>query len=174
MTAVIELAERGLVPDWLIRLGIRLRDKRLIDSKYPGDLESDRKRMQDFIEAMRASPIAPAPDTANLQHYEAPAEFFKMVLGKRLKYSSCYWPVEIDCLDAAEEAMLDLTCRRAELSDGMDVADLGCGWGSLSGWIAENYRNCRVLAVSNSQHQATTIRESISEKGLRKIDVQDR
>ena len=172
MTAAIELAERGFVPDWLIRLGIRRRDKGLIESKGPGDLESHRRRMQDFIESMRASSIAPSPDTANLQHYEAPADFFKMVLGKRLKYSACYWSGKVDSLDAAEEAMLDLTCRRAELNDGMDVLDLGCGWGSLSGWIAENYHDCRVLAVSNSQHQADTIREDILEKGIRKVEVE--
>lgn len=172
MTTVLELAERGLIPDWLIRLGIRLRDRRLIDRHEPGDLESQRRRMQEFVEAMRASPIAPSPDTANLQHYEAPADFFKMALGKRLKYSACYWPEEVDCLDAAEEAMLDLTCRRAQLNDGMDVLDLGCGWGSLSGWIAENYRDCRVLAVSNSKHQAATIREGISGKGLGNVEVE--
>jgi cyclopropane-fatty-acyl-phospholipid synthase len=172
MTTALELTERGLLPDWLIRLGIRIRDRRLIEGKDPGDLECHRRRMHEFIQAMRDAPIAPAPEKANLQHYEAPAEFFKLVLGKRLKYSSCYWPVEVESLDAAEEAMLDLTCRRAELSDGMDVLDLGCGWGSLTGWIAENYRECRVLAVSNSKYQATTIREGISEKRLGKVEVE--
>ena len=76
-----------------------------------------------------------------------PTEFFALVLGKRLKYSCCYWPEGVSTLDEAEEAMLHLTCERAQLEDGMRVLDLGCGWGSLSLWIAEQYPNTRVTAI---------------------------
>jgi cyclopropane-fatty-acyl-phospholipid synthase len=172
MTKLLELSERGIIPDRLIRMGIRLRDRRLIQREDPGNVESHRTHMREFVAMMRAGPIAMATDDANRQHYEAPADFFKLVLGKRLKYSACHWPSGITSLDDAEEDMLRLTCERAELSDEMDVLDLGCGWGSLTFWIAENYRDSRVLAVSNSKHQADTIREGISEKGIRHVEVQ--
>jgi cyclopropane-fatty-acyl-phospholipid synthase len=128
--------------------------------------------MRDFISDMNGAPIALETEAANVQHYEAPADFFKLVLGKRMKYSSCYWPDGVAFLDDAEEAMLDLTCRRAELTNGMNVLDLGCGWGSLTLWITEKYPDSRILAVSNSRYQADTIREGIAEKGLRNVEVQ--
>lgn len=171
MSVAIELAERRIVPDWLIRFGIRLRDRQLILCASPGDLESHRRYVQEFAKAMGSAKIAPSPETANIQHYEAPAEFFKLVLGDRLKYSACYWPGNVHSLNGAEEAMLDLTCLRAKLTNGMEVLDLGCGWGSLSVWIAEKYPDCKVLSVSNSKLQALAILESISEKGLKNVEV---
>jgi cyclopropane-fatty-acyl-phospholipid synthase len=93
-----------------------------------------------------------------------------LTLGKWLKYSCCYWPEGVETIDEAEEAMLHLTCERAGLEDGMEVLDLGCGWGSLSLWIAERYPNCRVLAVSNSQPQIGYIAERCRERGLRNVE----
>src|SRR6187551_975129 len=112
-----------------------------------------------FVDGLRDSPIAEHVDKPNEQHYELPPEFFQLVLGPRLKYSSCYWPAGVETLTQAEEAMLDLTCRRAGIEDGMEILDLGCGWGSLTLWLAERYPHARVLAVSNSRVQREFIRE---------------
>jgi cyclopropane-fatty-acyl-phospholipid synthase len=106
----------------------------------------------------------------NLQHYEVPPELFQLVLGKRLKYSCCLWP-EVDMtLDEAEEKMLELTCQRARLENGMTVLDLGCGWGSLTLWIAEHYPSCRILSVSNSRDQIDFIHQKAEQQGYDHID----
>jgi cyclopropane-fatty-acyl-phospholipid synthase len=112
-----------------------------------------------FVDGLRRAPIAEQVEKANEQHYELPAELFQLVLGPRLKYSSCYWPTGVQTLPQAEEAMLELTCRRAGIEDGMEILDLGCGWGSLSLWLTERYPNARVLAVSNSRVQREFIRD---------------
>jgi cyclopropane-fatty-acyl-phospholipid synthase len=127
--------------------------------------------LRGFLEQRRRSPIALHVEDANRQHYELPPAFFQRVLGARLKYSGAYWPAGVETLDAAEEAMLDLTCRRAGLTDGMRVLDLGCGWGALSLWIAERYPHCRVRAVSNSRAQADFIRAAATDRGCDRIDV---
>ena len=108
---------------------------------------------------------------ANAQHNELPAAFFETVLGPHLKYSSCLWPDGVDDLAAAEEAMLARSCERAGIADGMEVLDLGCGWGSLSLWIARKYRGTRVLSVSNSRTQARFIERRSQELGLTSVDV---
>jgi cyclopropane-fatty-acyl-phospholipid synthase len=123
-------------------------------------------------DAARVSPVSTGPiavetAAANEQHYELPPEFFGLLLGPRRKYSGCYWPAGVETLAGAEEAMLELTCERAGLEDGMEVLDLGCGWGSLSGWIAERYPRCRVLAVSNSAAQ----RAHVESLGLARVEV---
>jgi cyclopropane-fatty-acyl-phospholipid synthase len=117
------------------------------------------------------SPIAVHTSDANRQHYELPSAFFELVLGKRLKYSCCYWPDGVTSLDAAEKAMLELTCQRAQLEDGMDVLELGCGWGSLCLWIAARYPHTRVVAVSNSRTQKQYIDEQCQRAGLSNIET---
>jgi cyclopropane-fatty-acyl-phospholipid synthase len=102
-------------------------------------------------------PIAREVEKANEQHYEVSPEFFRLALGPRLKYSSCIWPRGVDTLAEAEDAMLELTCARAEIEDGMTILDLGCGWGSLSLWLAERYPNAQIHAVSNSKPQRELI-----------------
>ncbi len=156
----IGLAERGLVPDRAVRWGIR----RLLKDRLAEESSTDRRS---FLDELRRGPVALVPEKANEQHYEVPAAFFEQVLGPRLKYSACYWPQGVETLAAAEEAMLALTCERAGITDGMDILDLGCGWGSLAVWIAERYPNARVLAVSNSHAQ----RESIEARGLENLEV---
>jgi len=143
---LIELAETGLVPDSLIRLGIR----RLF-SKRLGEM--DDIDLAEFTHLLRRSPLAVETDAANLQHYEVPAEFFEAVLGPRLKYSCCLFGDSRTRLPQAEEAMLCLTCERAEIEDGMRVLELGCGWGSLTLWMAEHYPDCEITALSNSSSQ---------------------
>jgi cyclopropane-fatty-acyl-phospholipid synthase len=167
----IQLAEAGWLPDRLIRLGIRrmLRDR--LAEIAEADCETAGENRTRFLAALRQGPVALVPDLANEQHYEVPAAFFHHVLGPRLKYSSGLWPEGVDTLAEAEERMLDLTCQRAELQDGMRVLDLGCGWGSLSLWIAERYPDCRVLAVSNSKTQRESILQRSDRNGLRNIEV---
>jgi cyclopropane-fatty-acyl-phospholipid synthase len=146
---VDRVLETGRVPDPILRAGIRavcatrLRRER---RRAPGFKDA-------FVERLRESPIAEQVEKANDQHYEVPAEFFRLVLGPRLKYSSCLWPDGVETLAQAEEAMLALTCERAEVADGMTLLDLGCGWGSLTGWLAERYPGSRIVAVSNSRPQ---------------------
>ena len=145
--------ETNRVPDWLIRLGIRANLELGLRRRYQAGLDEREAERQELIAKLRQSPIAIAADQANRQHYEVPAEFFQLVLGKRKKYSCCLWPPGVDTLDRAEDAMLQLTCERAQLQDGMDILDLGCGWGSFCLWVAEHYPNSRVVAVSNARSQ---------------------
>ena len=126
--------DRNLLPDWLIRLGIRRLVADRLREEDLGDAGRQRERLMRFIGELKASPIALATDDANRQHYEVPAEFFRHVLGRRRKYSCGYWPEEIQTLDEAEEAMLDLSTRRARIREGESILDLGCGWGSFS-WL---------------------------------------
>ena len=170
MKTLIELAERGVVPDPVIRLGIRrLLRKRLRDEQAR---RQDNPSAEDhLIQSMRNSSIALHTREANEQHYEVPAEFFERALGSNLKYSACFWPDHVLSLDQAEREMLELTAARAQLSDGQDVLELGCGWGSLTLWMAENYPNSRILAVSNSRSQREFILSRARNKGLNNIDV---
>ena len=143
----LSLAERGWLPRALERAGIRgLLRQRIADLGREGSED-------DLIAKLLRSPIALETDTANEQHYELPPEFFEIVLGPFLKYSSAYWPDGVAELGAAEERMLELTCERAELVDGCDILELGCGWGSLSLFMVKRYPNSRILAVSNSAPQ---------------------
>ena len=147
----LALAERGLVPTPLLRRAIRgLCEDRLDELRTAGGLDR-------FIATLEGAPIALLPDQANAQHYEVASDFFSLVLGRQLKYSSCLYGPGIDTLDAAEEAMLALTCERAMLEDGQDVLELGCGWGSLSAFMARRYPRSRIVAVSNSATQRAFI-----------------
>jgi len=169
--SAIDLAERALIPDWLIRIGIRrlLASRlRMEESRNP---DEQRAYVKHFVEELRHSPIAVATDFANEQHYEVPTEFFRQALGPRLKYSCCYWPDPETTLTQAEEAMLDLFCSRAGVEDGMDILELGCGWGSLSLWIAHRYPRCRIHAISNSQTQREHIQSCCSSLGLNNVEV---
>ncbi len=164
MQWIYDSVERGLVPDPLVRLGIR----RLLRQRLR-QLWSERTSA--LIESMRAAPIAVHAADANRQHYELPAEFFRLVLGPRLKYSSCFWPAGVDSLEAAEKAALELTCERSGLADGMDILELGCGWGSLSLWMAERYPASRVLAVSNSAAQRRFVEAAAADRAISNLEV---
>jgi cyclopropane-fatty-acyl-phospholipid synthase len=163
--------ESGLVPDPLIRAGIRRLNRQRLDDIHAGDIERVADQLQSFVAYMHDAEIAPLPQHANQQHYEVPAEFFARVLGKHSKYSCAYWGEGIDNLDQAEAAALGITCRRAGIEQGMKVLDLGCGWGSLSLWIASKYPQCNVLAVSNSNRQRDWILARASERELYNIRV---
>ena len=132
MSIALEMAERGWIPDSLVRYGIRRMDRKLLREIYVPEGQALDEVKNAFVEKMRQSPIAINTQEANQQHYELPPAFFEAVLGRHLKYSSGYWPQGTQSLDQAEEKMLQATVERAALSDGQAILELGCGWGSLS------------------------------------------
>lgn len=150
---LLGLAERGYLPDALLRLGIRRQCDHRLRDEHAGDPAMAARRNAALIEELRRSPVAIHVDAANRQHYELPPEFFLRCLGPRLKYSGCYYPTGDETLAQAEEAMLELYGERAQLADGQDILELGCGWGSLTLWMAERYPNATITAVSNSSSQ---------------------
>ncbi|MGE6332808.1 SAM-dependent methyltransferase [Stenotrophomonas sp. NPDC077659] len=164
-------AERGWIPDIALRAGIRRLCAQRLQEEAEGGLEAQSVRFQRRIAELAGSPLALHVDAANRQHYEVPAAFFQACLGKRLKYSSCYYRTGHETLDQAEEAMLELYSQRAGLRDGQDILELGCGWGSLTLWMAERYPNARITAVSNSNSQREHILGQCQARGLRNVEV---
>lgn len=157
------VVDSGRVPDVVLRTAIRglLRARRAADGR---DVER-------LAELLWSGPVTVAVEAANAQHYEVPAAFFARILGPRLKYSAAWWPNEVRDLAGAEEAMLALTCRRAGIADGQDVLELGCGWGSLTLWMAEQYPGARIVAVSNSVSQREFVTARAAERGLDNVTV---
>jgi cyclopropane-fatty-acyl-phospholipid synthase len=168
---LIDATERGLVPDLLIRTGIRhlLKERLRKEAERQDSYQDDTRRS--FLQSLASSPIAREMQAANTQHYEVPAKLFCEMLGPRLKYSGCYWSPGVRTLAQAEEAMLALTCARAQVTDGMQVLDLGCGWGALTFWVAEHFPKCSVTAVSNSRSQRAYIEETARRSGRTNIRV---
>ena len=168
MYSLIALAERGFLPDSIIRLGIR-RLLRLriaeIDTTVATVAEAD------LAERLRDAPLAVATGEANAQHYEVTAEFFQRVLGPHMKYSCCYFENGDEALAQAEDDMLALTCQRAEIEDGMRLLELGCGWGSLTLRMARQYPHSQITALSNSASQREYILSQASVQGLTNLDV---
>jgi cyclopropane-fatty-acyl-phospholipid synthase len=164
-------SEQGLLPDRVIRLGIRrLLTERLIEIQH-NNCEAMSEAQYSFVQDMKLAPIALVPDKANDQHYEVPAEFFDLVLGKYKKYSCCYWTGDCASLDDAEKNALIETCTHAKLENGQDILELGCGWGSLSLWMAEKYPGSDITAVSNSSSQRKHIEATAAERGLNNLKV---
>ena len=169
---LIELCERGLIPDALTRHGIRRLCAQRLREEGATDPARAGQRFERLLAELRQSPIAIETEAANEQHYEVPARFFQLCLGKRLKYSSCYYPTGAETLDEAEEAMLALYAERAGLADGQEILELGCGWGSLTLWMAERYPNARILGVSNSHSQREHILAQAAARRLTNVEVQ--
>lgn len=168
---LIDFAERKMVPDSLIRIGIRQLLKKRLQDEMAFDPELASLRKHDCIEMLRNSPIAIETDAANEQHYEVPAAFYQMVLGKHLKYSACLWDSDCLTLDDAERAMLDLYLERAELKNGQHILELGCGWGSLTLHMAEMLPYARITAVSNSHSQRRHIEKTLQQRGLSNVRI---
>ena len=164
-------AERGWVPDWMVRRGIRRLLRARLAEIGAGDCEAAAAATRRFVEEMDASEIAPMPDQANSQHYELPPAFFREVLGPHRKYSCCYWGHGVEDLPAAEEAALAITAERAGLEDGMRILELGCGWGSLTLWMARRYPHARIVAVSNAASQRRCIEERAKRRGIGNLRV---
>ena len=171
MSVAISWIEQGYVPDAVVRRGIRTLCEQRLKNIEGGDAEAGARRTEDFVRLMDGSPIALAPELANAQHYEVPAEFFAQVLGPHRKYSSAWWPSGVSDLAAAEAAALDATCARAGLEDGQDILELGCGWGSLTLFMAARYPRSRITAVSNSKSQRAYIEEEARRRGLGNVRV---
>jgi len=169
--ALESLLERDVLPDPLLRVGIRRLLRARLRTECRGDIEAQMDALQGLIAQLRASPIAIETAAANSQHYELPTRFFQLCLGKRLKYSSGLWSAGAGSLDAAEEAMLRLSCERAEIADGQDILELGCGWGSLSLWLAEQYPNARITGVSNSATHRQYIEGECARRGLGNLRI---
>jgi len=163
---LLKWAESGSMPDAMLRVGIRRLLKGRLDL-----LREHPESTQEFLQRLADAPVAVDTDAANEQHYEVPTMFFLKVLGPRLKYSSCIWPEGVEDLASAENAMLDLTCKRAEIENGMDILELGCGWGSLTLWMAEQFPKSRILAVSNSATQRAHIETQAIDRGLCNVEV---
>ncbi len=170
-TMIISLVERGIVPDPIIRNGIRQRLRKTLAELPMHDCEAAAEHKKAFIAMLDDSPVAAVPERANEQHYEVPAEFFATVLGLRRKYSSCWWPTGVTTLEQAEEASLAETARRAGVDAGMDVLELGCGWGSFSLWAAEQFPSSRFTAVSNSSSQRAYIEGEAKRRGIENLTV---
>ncbi len=163
--------ERALVPDAVLRAGSLYgawaRERR----ESRGGVVGQQDRLRELVARMSRGPIAEVPEKANEQHYELPAAFLALILGPRMKYSGCLWSGGVRSLAEAEEAMLALTCARAQVEDGMRILDLGCGWGSLSLWLAERYPAASVVGVSNSAGQREWIERQREWRGLGNLTV---
>jgi cyclopropane-fatty-acyl-phospholipid synthase len=167
----LDAIARGEVSDDKIRKAIRLGlafDLRRRDR----DVEDQARREIELVQELRRSAVTIETEAANRQHYEVPADFFRLVLGRRLKYSCGYWPAADTDLDASEEAMLERVCERARIEDGQQILDLGCGWGSLSLYLAERYPRCRVLGLSNSTSQRQAILAAAAARGLGNVEIE--
>jgi len=165
------ITERGLIPDSAIRRSIRYLVRQRLNELPLTDCETQMRGEAQFIKAMDQAPIALVPELANEQHYEVPAEFYSHVLGPHRKYSSSYWPVTTSDLKTAEEHSLRSTCEHAELENGQQILELGCGWGSLTLWMATHYPNSQITGVSNSQSQRFYILQEARNRGLQNIEI---
>ena len=167
----INWVEQGYVPENIIRKGIRRLLNERLKEIYAYDMETSTQLKNQFVQDMSRSPVALLPEKANEQHYEVPAKFYDLVLGAHKKYSCCYWDEHTTNLDQAEISAFEKTCDHADISDGLEILELGCGWGSLTLWMASQYPNSRITAVSNSHSQREYIENSAQNAGLKNIDV---
>lgn len=172
MSIGISLAEKGVIPTFLIRKGIRDLLKQRLNELSFSDSRSEEDYKETFIEKLKQHHnIAIHTKEANDQHYEVPASFFQLALGKHLKYSSALYENGAKNLDEAEDHMIQLYATRAGIVDGMEVLDLGCGWGSFSLWLAERYPNCKITCLSNSHQQREYIESTAKQKSFKNIKV---
>ena len=166
---MIDLVEKGYIPDFLTRIGIR----RLCAQRLKKERNNFRHddALTNLVAAMSSSPLALNTSEANDQHYEVPTAFYDYTLGDHKKYSCCLFDDHVHNLSTAEEHMLAITCQRAEIEDGMDILELGCGWGSLTLWLGQHYPNARVTAVSNSTTQKAHIDAKADQLDITNVTV---
>ena len=165
------LLEKDKLPDWALRIGIRKLLMQRLDDETKATPELQQEHLMQLIDELKNSPIAVNTDDANEQHYEVPTQFYQYCLGKHLKYSSAHWKEDVHDLDTAEEDMLQLTCERAELQNGQDVLELGCGWGSLSLYMSAKYPQSNFIVVSNSRSQKIYIDEQAQQRSISNLTV---
>lgn len=171
MISTDALLSKGLLPDALVRIGIRHRLAATLAPFEKLNREQRQEMLMRHLASLRASPIAISTAEANEQHYELPTRFFEQVLGPHMKYSSGYWAEGETDIGNSEEHMLRLTAERALLQDGQRVLELGCGWGSLTLWMAARFPNSKITAVSNSKTQKIHIEKRLEERGLKNVEV---
>ena len=174
MNWIYQTLETNIVPDFVIRSGIKNFLGTKLKELDKGSIEANTAQLMTFIDELKKMPVAIQQSAANEQHYEVPTSFFRKTLGARLKYSCALWAEDITTLDQAEVKMLELTCDRAMLEDGQDILELGCGWGSLSLFMAERYPLSKIVAISNSRSQKEYIDERIKKLGLNNLEIQTR
>ncbi|WAC14332.1 SAM-dependent methyltransferase [Dyadobacter pollutisoli] len=165
------ILEKDQIPDFVIRTRIRQLLKQRLEDENKGGVEQQQAHLMDFIQKLKDSPIAVNTTDANEQHYEVPTEFYQYCLGKNLKYSSGYWKPGVTDIDTSETDMLEITCERADLQNGMNVLELGCGWGSLSLFMASKYPGSTFTVVSNSRTQKLHIDEQAVQRGIKNLTV---
>jgi len=170
------LLDPNLIPEFLVRLFIKIHFRMKL-RREPKDIEQKQQDMMDFIQFLKTQPIALHTDDANEQHYELEPDFFQQILGFWTKYSCCLWKNKprkkelVENLEFAEEEMLKLYSERAQIKDGQQILDLGCGWGSLSVFLAKTYPNTQILAISNSKNQNKYIISQIKKRNLQNLEV---
>lgn len=165
------LLEKNKLPDFLIRIGIRNLLKQRLKDEDMGNPAAQLKHFEKLIADLKNSPIAVNTADANEQHYEVPTQFYQYCLGKHLKYSSGLWNAGVTEIDQSEKDMLELTCERAELKNGQDVIELGCGWGSLSLFMSAKFPESNFTVVSNSRTQKIYIDEQAQQRGIKNLNV---
>lgn len=171
MINIDELLAKDIIPDALIRTGIRSRLRETLKPFQSLDCEARQEQLMAHIRELKKSPVAIATQEANEQHYELPTEFFQKVLGPHMKYSSGYWEEAGATIEESEARMLEITCDRADLKDGQRILELGCGWGSITLWMARHYPHARITAVSNSKTQKQYIDSVAEREGLSNVEV---
>lgn len=159
------LLEKNLLPDWLVRIGIR----RLLAQRIRE--ETTTYNREAYVADLKTRALAEQTAAANEQHYEVPTPFYQYCLGKRLKYSGCFYPTGKETLDQAEEHMLALYAERAQLADGQHILELGCGWGSLCLYNAERFPHAQITAISNSKTQKEHIDTEARKRGLKNLRI---
>ncbi|HTA27762.1 MAG TPA: cyclopropane-fatty-acyl-phospholipid synthase family protein [Bacteroidia bacterium] len=165
------LLDKDLVPDFIIRYGIRKLLAQRLKAENKGNPEAQQAHFMRLVEELKSSPIAVNTIDANAQHYEIPADFFRLVMGKYMKYSSGYWKEGVTSIDTSEKDMLEITCERAALKDGQHILELGCGWGSLSLFMAEKFPDSKITSVSNSHSQKTFIDGQAQHRNIKNLTV---
>jgi cyclopropane-fatty-acyl-phospholipid synthase len=165
------LLEKDVLPDFIVRYGIRGLLAERLRGEDKGNPEAQQKHFMELVKELKNSPIAINTADANAQHYEVPADFFQLVLGKHLKYSSGYWKEGVTSINTSEKDMLEITCERAELKDGQEILELGCGWGSLSLFMAEKFPNNKITSVSNSHSQKTFIDGQAQKRNIKNLTI---
>ncbi|MBC7864199.1 MAG: class I SAM-dependent methyltransferase [Bacteroidia bacterium] len=165
------LVEKNKIPDFLIRIQIRKLLKQRLRDENKGNSTAQQNHLNKLIEELKSSAIAVNTSDANEQHYEVPTQFYQYCLGKHLKYSSGFWKEGVTDIDTSERDMLEITCERAELKNGQNVLELGCGWGSLSLFMAEKFPQSNFTVVSNSRAQKIYIDDQAKKRGITNLTV---
>jgi cyclopropane-fatty-acyl-phospholipid synthase len=167
VSAIIGTAERVPLPDLVLRAAIQRLCSRTAIRLSAGDAADDSA----FAGQMMLRPIAEPADADTMQHDEMPSAFFADVLGPNRKFSSCFYKTAATTLQEAEEEALRQTVEHADLADGQTILELGCGWGSLSLWMARQFPNARIMAVSTSDSQRLHVEEEARLRGLGNLRV---